>query len=42
MSQSTTDVFRQKLEEARAMRQTEGVPMEFAGFPLQGARAAAH
>jgi hypothetical protein len=29
------DVFRRKLEEARERRQSEGFPMEFAGFPCK-------
>jgi hypothetical protein len=32
---SSADVFRRKLEEARARREAEGFPMEFAGFPCK-------
>ncbi len=35
MSQSAQDIFRRKLEEARERRQSEGFPMEFAGFPCR-------
>ncbi len=35
MSQNTSDVFSQKLEEAAAAREAEAIAMEFEGFPCR-------
>jgi hypothetical protein len=35
MSQNKGDIFRQKLEAARARGKAEAVPMEFAGYPVK-------